>query len=281
MQGREMQDYRSASGERRLWFSVDEIENIMENELRRVGLLPTASEPVVNLEELLEIGLHVKLDLHAPLEPGLLGVTEFVRGGRPQVSINSGLTLEAEKKRALPGTLGRWRATLAHEGSHVVLHRRLFEAPAEQGVLFDVEEVGAPRLMRCRARDVSFGHRHSDWREVQANLGMASLLMPANVFKAVVRAVAGADQCNGTTSLVPCLESVEFREFLIEMSRRFVVSQQAAQIRLQALGLVSAETGQMLGEVPDQAGTHTAGIQQTDAPGNSPPHWQQSWGYPP
>ena len=245
-----MHDYRSASGERRLWFTVDEIENIMENELRRAGLLPTVSDPVVDLEGFLEFGLGVKLDMHTPLKPEILGVTEFVRNGRPLVSINSDLTSEAEKKGALHGTRGRWRATLAHEGSHVVLHRRLFEAPAEQGVLFDVDEVDTPKMMRCLARDVSFGRCHSDWREMQANLGMASFLMPADVFKAVVRAVVGNDRCGGTVPSVPDPESAAFREFVTEISRRFEVSQQAARIRLETLGLVSAEAESMLAELP-------------------------------
>ena len=104
-----MHDYRSASGERRLWFSVDEIEDIMEGELRRAGYMPTASDPVVDLEAFLEFGLRVKLDLHAPLEAGVLGVTDFVRNNRPLVSINSCLTDEAEKKFPLQGTRGRWR----------------------------------------------------------------------------------------------------------------------------------------------------------------------------
>ncbi len=246
-----MHDYRSASGERRLWFSVDEIENIMEKELRRAGLLPTASDPVVDLETFLEFGLRVKLDLHAPLKPGELGATDFVRNARPLVSINSGLTSEAEEKEPFHGIRGRWRATMAHEGSHVVLHRMLFEAPAEQGVLFDIDEVDTPRMMRCLARDVSFGRCHSDWREVQANLGMASLLMPADVFKAVVQAIVGDNRCGGTMSPVPDLESVAFHEFVIELSRRCGVSQQAARIRLQTLGLVSIEMGPMLGECPD------------------------------
>ena len=108
-----MHDYRSASGERRLWFTVDEIENIMENELRRAELLPTVSEPVVDLEEFLEFGLRVKLDLHAPLKPEVLGVTEFVRNGRPLVSINSDLTRRWRRRgqcTGLEGDGGRpWR----------------------------------------------------------------------------------------------------------------------------------------------------------------------------
>ena len=246
-----MRDYRSGSGERRLWFSVDEIENIMEKELRRTGLLPSASDPVVDLEAFLEFGLGVKLDLHAPLEPEVLGETDFVRNERPLVSINSGLTSEAEKRESLHGTRGRWRATLAHEGSHVVLHRRLFESPSEQGVLFEVDEVETPRMMRCLARDVSFGRYHSDWREVQANYGMASLLMPADVFKVVVRAVVGGNRCGGTMPPVPDRESEAFRELVIELSPLCGVSRQAAQIRLETLGLVSAEVGPTLGGLHD------------------------------
>jgi Zn-dependent peptidase ImmA (M78 family) len=87
---------------------------------------------------------------------------------------------------------------------------------------------------------------------VQANLGMASLLMPADVFKEVVRAVVGDNRCGGAMPSVPSPESVAFRELVIELSRRCCgVSQQAARIRLETLGLVSDEAGPMLGGLPD------------------------------
>jgi Zn-dependent peptidase ImmA (M78 family) len=80
---------------------------------------------------------------------------------------------------------------------------------------------------------------------------MASLLMPADVFKAVVQAIVGDNRCGGTMSPVPDLESVAFHEFVIELSRRCGVSQQAARIRLETLGLVSAAVGPMLGGLHD------------------------------
>ena len=86
---------------------------------------------------------------------------------------------------------------------------------------------------------------------MQANLGTASLLMPADVFKEVVRAVVGDNRCGGAMPSVPDPESVAFRELVIELSRRCGVSQQAARIRLETLGLVSAEAGPMLGGLPD------------------------------
>ena len=248
-----MEDYRSASGERRLWFSVGEIEDIMEGELRRAGYMPTASDPVVDLEKFLEFGLRVKLDVHAPLEPGVLGTTDFVRNNRPLVSIQAGLTDEAEKEYPLHGTRGRWRATLAHEGAHVVLHRRLFEAPAEQGSLFDLDEFDTPRMMRCLARDVSFRRCHSDWKEVQANYGMAALLMPAGIFRAVVREIVGANRRGGTIPPVPDPEPGAFRDFVADLSRCCGVSQQAARIRLETLGLVPAEAVPMLRRLPTEA----------------------------
>ena len=86
---------------------------------------------------------------------------------------------------------------------------------------------------------------------MQANFGMASLLMPADVFKEVVQAVVGDNRCGGTMPPVPGPESAAFRELVIELSRRCGVSQQAARIRLETLGLVSAAVGPMLGGLHD------------------------------
>ena len=57
-----MKEYRSSTGERRLWFEDDEIEWMMEDELSKAGLFPCLAGPVVDLESLLEIHLRVKFD---------------------------------------------------------------------------------------------------------------------------------------------------------------------------------------------------------------------------
>ena len=75
-----MKEYRNPTGERRLWFDEEEIEWMMEDELRKAGLLPSASDPAVDLEELLEGHLRVKLDLHARLDEDVLGMTRFRSG---------------------------------------------------------------------------------------------------------------------------------------------------------------------------------------------------------
>ena len=241
-----MKEYRSAGGERRLWFEPDEIEGMMADELRRAGMFPDGRQPVVDLEEFLEIGLQVKLDIYARLDLDVLGVTDFRRNTNPLVSVNAGLTSEVEGAGVSPGVRGRWRATLAHEASHVVLHRILFEVPFEQGELFSIEAESRPSLFRCLARDVSFRGTNSDWKEVQANMGMAALLMPAEIFSDVVRLVVGARTYNSLTTHIPDATSVEHRDFVAELSLRFEVSQQAARIRLVTLGLERGATRSML-----------------------------------
>lgn len=237
-----MKEYRSAGGERRLWFEPDEVEEMMADELRRAGMFPDGHDPVVDLEDFLEIGLQVKLDLYARLDPDVLGVTDFRRNMNPLVSVNASLTSEAEVSGALPGLRGRWRATLAHEAAHVILHRVLFEVPFEQGELFGSEVESRPSLFRCLARDVSFGSTNSDWKEVQANMGMAALLMPAEVFSDVVRVVVGATTYNSLKTYIPDSSSFEYQDIVFELSRRFEVSQQAARIRLTTLDLERGAT---------------------------------------
>ena len=232
-----MKEYRSAGGERRLWFDPHKIEDLMANELQRTGMFPDGYEPAVDLEAFLELGLQVKLDLYAHLDPDVLGVTDFRRNLNPLVSVNTALTSEAEKSDVPPGVRGRWRATLAHEASHVILHRALFEVPFEQGELFSLDVESRPSLFRCLARDVSFGGTNSDWKEVQANMGMATLLMPADVFFDVVRVVVGSTANNSLRVYIPDSNSVEYRDIVSELSRRFEVSQHAARIRLKTLGL--------------------------------------------
>ena len=240
-----MKEYRSPTGERRLWFEEEEIEWMMEDELRKAELFPCLADPVVDLESLLEIHFGVKLDIHAVLDDDVLGVTHFLGGKKPLVSINKDLTSQAEIGEAPSGVLGRWRATVAHEAAHVVLHRSLVEVPFEQGSLFsDTGKESPNSLLRCLKRDVSFRRGNYDWKEVQANRGMAALLMPGKVFKELVLDTAKVGKLDDLAEKMPETGSVEFAGLVLELSRRCEVSQEAARIRLDSLGLsrVSEET---------------------------------------
>lgn len=219
-----MKTYRGPDGDERVWFEPDEIEQIMEDEVRRAGLWSTADAPAVDVEAFIEGHLMASLDQYADLERDVLGLTEFRKGTVPLVRINRDLTGSAmDGEWCPPGIHGRWRATLAHEASHVVLHRMLFELNPDQTALFE-EGDRPPLLFRCLKREVAYQSGGRDWREVQANRGMAALLMPKTTFlKAANQELSGGrrDGFQGTTR---------------RLAMRFAVSMEAASIRLSTFG---------------------------------------------
>jgi Zn-dependent peptidase ImmA (M78 family) len=167
------------------------------------------------------------------------------QGRRPVVSLHSKLTESAEADFANRGAVGRWRATMAHEATHILLHRYLFDpeiaqlAGAQAGGNTHVESIG---LMRCLHRDVmpvsaqdwSQARRRRDWREIQANRGMAALLMPSRPFKRV----AFQQMINLDLSTVSArMTSTDI--LAASMAQIFDVSKQAAMIRLETLQVVS------------------------------------------
>ena len=242
-----MKEYRSASGERRLWFEDNEIESVMQDEFQKSGLLPSLGNPVADLETLLEVHLSVKLDLYASLEANLLGVSKFVTGRQTVVEINRTLTEQATGEAPPSGIQGRWRATLAHEAAHVILHRRLVEKPSNQGVLF-LQPVHESVETRCLDRSIWFARDPGDWKEVQANQGMASLLMPNGLFTGLARQLVGAGVADDLLALVPASDTPTFSRLVRELSMLFQVSQEATRIRLRTLGLTRASNEPMLSD---------------------------------
>lgn len=237
-----MRWYRGTAGDRRLWFDDDEIESIVEAELHKAGALPSAGRPVVDLERFGERHLGVELDQYAALEADVLGLTEFVSGRAPRISINADLTGAAiDDDEASLGLVGRWRATLAHECAHVLLHGVLFRDDPRQADLFDARPSASPGLMRCLKRDVGYRVPVSDWREVQANRGMAALLMPREIFRQVA-----ADAMASLGISAPAVGSPDASVLARQVAERFGVSRQAAKIRLATLNLTAPSGTQQL-----------------------------------
>ncbi len=215
---------------------------MMEAELLRLHLFPTEDRPAVDVEGFIQ-GLEVRMDQHAKLDRSVLGMTEFYTDGPPKIFISSDLTNAFDDDVTPPGIRGRWRATMAHEASHVVMHRVLFEVNQKQKGLFQMEEHAEPqRLMRCLKKDVLFRGGVSDWREVQANMGMAALLMPQSIFRRVAGSAAKRRQMTAKSLMIG---SSSATELAAEMATLSDVSKQAAMIRLETLGELLA-TGQPL-----------------------------------
>jgi hypothetical protein len=179
----------SKTGVERMWIEPEEIEARTEAELVKAGLMATVDAPAVDVEAFVEQHLGAQFNQYASLPPDVLGQTDFRVGAPPLVMVNADLTGAALDDDDSPlGLKGRWRATVAHEGCHVLFHRCLFNLNPEQRSLFaeDTDAREQPqRLQRCLKRDVVYGRMGSDWREVQANMGMAALLMPRPLFVAV------------------------------------------------------------------------------------------------
>lgn len=232
-----MREYTTADGKKALYYESDEIEQIMDDELRKAGLLPTSDSSVVDLEDLLERHLKVTFDQYAALPAEVLGLTEFDPRRAPTVRINKVLTGTAmDSDWCPPGIEGRWRATVAHEAAHVILHRILYDEALNQGSLFSTDTTDAvvPKLQRCLKRDLSHRGAAADWREVQANRGMAALLMPKKQFAKAARAVGV-----GSTSQ-------EIDVACRTLASQFGVSRQATTIRLKTLGFIGADLADSL-----------------------------------
>lgn len=238
--------YKSRDGSERLWFSPDDIELMMETELHKAGLLPTLESPVVDLPRFIGRHLKVRMDEHAVLEASVLGLTEFYRDAQPKIFINKDLTDAVDDDDTPPGMHGRWRATMAHEASHVIMHRLLFDVATDQEGLFGVarDEPESQRLMRCFKKNVLFRGGGSDWREVQANLGMASLLMPRRTFRQVTEAAIARLGMKPEELVVG---SPATSRLAATVAGTCEVSKQAASIRLETLGLVSPRGQRVIG----------------------------------
>lgn len=237
-----MNRYRHKDGDERIWITPAEMEDLMSAELIRAGLMPESNNPVVDLEAFVEQHLRAQFDPYATLDSTVLGETEFRVGAKPKVSINKDLTGAAlDDDESQPGLLGRWRATVAHEATHVIVHRCLFDLNEGQLSLFSDLEVSEPEvkhLQRCMKRDVLFRGGTSDWREVQANMGMAALLMPKALF---VTAFRQETEHLGLNRIDKGAAVVE--RMVANLAKRFQVSKQAASIRFETLELL-AQQGQ-------------------------------------
>lgn len=232
-----MREYLDPDGSPRIWFEADEVESLIEDELDKSGLLPSMSQPVTRLELFIEGHLGATLDQYADLNDQILGATEFRHAAAPRVLINRKLTEVIDSGNTAIGLHGRWRATLAHEAAHVLLHQRLFQGHSEAEGLFPGPPIpeGAELFMRCLSRNVMGSPMASDWREVQANMGMAALLMPRTFFKQTVE--------HELKSLGESPDSIktnspEFEGVITRLSGLLMVSKAAVKIRLGTLGLV-------------------------------------------
>jgi hypothetical protein len=108
-----------------------------------------------------------------------------------------------------------------------LLHARLFDEASGQ---LD------GRFRACLRTEVAT-NRASDWREVQANMGMATLLLPRPAVATALRPMLLRER-----AIPPVASGTPVAPRMIgEVTRLFAVSRQLARIRLVEIGLLAGD----------------------------------------
>ena len=206
-------------GRSRVWYEADEIEAITADALRKAALWPRPGALATDIEQLVEVFLGAAVDYGGELPERTLGFTEF---GEPhRVVVRRRLTELALSPHGSAGLRGRWRATLAHEAAHILLHAHLDLRSRTSGVTETLLDGAMESLATGR-----------DWREVQANMGMAALLMPRGPFLAEARRMLE----RRVVFLPLSVDALTGRRLVELLGATFETSQEATRLRLLHFG---------------------------------------------
>lgn len=149
--------------------------------------------------------------------PGVEGVTEFPKSGKPRVRIAAELAYDDVREN-------RYRTTLTHEYGHVLLHTYLFQMVAAD----------KDRKQICK-RDSIVGASSVDWIEWQAGYACGALLMPASKVRQTTKAFTANEGLNFD---VP-IRGLKALDLIDDIRTSFRVSEQAARVRLNVLGFLA------------------------------------------
>lgn len=163
-----------------------------------------------------------------------LGRTQFELDGTYTVMINRGLAQDAATSVV---ARRRLHSTLAHELAHIVFHGVLHLVEQGPGLFDDVVQ---PKAVMCRQDgiDVAGG---SDWWEVQANRGMAAVLLPPELVKTVLTDTLAK---HGFVDFHSALGAERGRMVTQDLMQVFDVSFEMMFYRLQGLGFIPKTVGQ-------------------------------------
>ena len=161
------------------------------------------------------------LDMYADLPEGQDGYTDFFFDRKPRVLIANRLSD--------PRYENRRRTTLGHEYGHVWFHPPLWRDPRTEP-----DRRPAKPCWTCHRETIETAPEN-DWMEWQAGYISGALLMPRRYVITVAGQVA-----ESYTEVVPLARHAPAgSDLIIQVRKRFQVSQQAAQVRLSRLGLLT------------------------------------------
>ncbi len=176
------------------------------------------------------------LDLYADLTvegDGVEGLTEFYEGRQPSVKISATLSEASNQENRL-------RTTLAHEWGHVKFHGPLVELERQdkQSRLF-AKKAHVERIV-CK-RDNILDARESDWLEWQAGYICGAVLMPRSELISFVANFRSKTNFQGGFPD----GATQTMELIAAIAARFLVSRDAAWIRLLKLQIITPPTNQL------------------------------------
>lgn len=209
---------------KRLYFKTEELDERCERIIRdfmdrRSGgfRLPIPTDEIVRMIE----AEADDLDMYADLPEGQDGFTEFFVDRKPRVQIS--------KRLSDPRYENRLRTTLGHEYGHVWFH-----APLWRKSMKDSDRRPATPSWVCH-RDTIVTAPENDWMEWQAGYICGALLMPRTNLIVLTNQVA--ENYGGAAPVA--LDAPAGRDLIQQVRKRFQVSEQAAQVRLSRLALVT------------------------------------------
>ena len=164
----------------RPYYEDSDIESIVVDELRKVGLLPTTPQPI-RVDRFIERRYGI-VPQYEDVPDGILGFTRFGAKGPEEVVVSRALSEEGTKAAER-----RMNSTLAHEAGHIMLHGHLFALERRGGTrsLFGDDLDEKKQTILCRPGAVGVpseltGNQRYDgrWWEFQANKVIGALLLP-------------------------------------------------------------------------------------------------------
>ncbi len=172
------------------------------------------------------------LDLYADLSgygSEVEALSEFAYGRKPFVKVSRHLTDDESMQNRL-------RTTLTHECGHVKFHRFLWDMKGANHSLFPEVQAGS---QVCKREKILTPGTY-DWMEWQAGYCCGALLMPLSD----LRGTCHEFLLRQGTGPLPIRETTAEGQCLIgHVAATYMVSRQAAQVRLLQIGVLSTESG--------------------------------------
>jgi len=227
-----MRTYRTTTGPftERPYYTLDEVEQICADELRKVGLFPQEPEPI-RIDRFIEKRFEV-VPKYEDLPEDLLGCTKFGPKGVQEIIVSRSLAEENNKVSER-----RINTTLAHEAGHGLLHAHLFVVGQQPRSLFgDGLDPKEPKIL-CRKdtiegiQDSKRFNRPVPWWEFQANLAIGGLLLPRQLVIIVLEPfMVGKGQLG-----IKVLDPVHKENAMRELVEVFDVNPIVARIRIEKI----------------------------------------------